>query len=345
MLNGAQGPDARYARQTVLDMIGRAGQRRLAESAVLVVGCGSLGSAQAEFLARAGIGRLILADRDILEPHNLQSQLLYDESDVNARLPKAEAAARRLRAVNSSIKIEPVITDVTAGNIKELVGRSDLVLDACDNFETRYLLNDAAVSAGKPWVYGGVLGVDGMVLAVHPGRGPCLRCLFEDPPELGLLPTCNTFGVLNTAAAWVAALQVTEALKFLVGTEAAEFKLHTLDIWRGTVTAVAAERRAGCVCCGGRSFDFLDSKRGSSSSAVLCGRNAVQVTPERRLAPDFARLRERLAPLGAVTFNGVLLEFISGAHRLVVFPDGRVLVNGTTDTAEARSLVAKYIGS
>ena len=340
MLNGE-----RYARQTVLGAIGAAGQRKLAESAVLAVGCGSLGSALAEFLARAGIGRHILVDRDILELHNLQSQLLYDESDVRERLPKAEAAARRLRAVNSMIKIEPVLADVTAANIKELVERADLVLDASDNFETRYLLNDAAVSAGKPWVYGGVLGSDGMVLAVHPGRGPCLRCLFEDPPEMGLIPTCNTFGVLNTAAAWVAALQVTEALKCLTGAEAAEFKLHILDIWGGTVTAVAAERRAGCVCCGQRRFDFLDSKRGSSSSAVLCGRNAVQVTPERRLAPDFARLRERLAPLGAVTFNGVVLEFTCGERRLVVFPDGRVLVNGTTDTAEARSLVAKYIGS
>lgn len=340
MLNGE-----RYARQTVLGAIGEAGQRRLAESSVLVVGCGALGSAQAEFLARAGVGRLILADRDILELHNLQSQLLYDENDVRERLPKAEAAARRLRAVNSSVKIEPVITDVTAANIRELAGRADLLLDGTDNFETRYLLNDAAVSAGKPWVYGGVLGTDGMVLAVHPGRGPCLRCLFEDPPEMGAVPTCSTFGVLNTAVAWVAALQVTEALKLLLGVEAKEFKFHTLDIWGGTVAAVPAERRAGCVCCGERRFDFLASKRGSSASAVFCGRNAVQVTPERRVAPDFARLREHLKPLGVITFNGVVLEFTSGAYRLVVFPDGRVLVNGTTDTAEARSLVAKYIGS
>jgi adenylyltransferase/sulfurtransferase len=340
MLNGE-----RYARQTALERIGKAGQQKLAGSAVLVVGCGALGSAQAEFLARAGVGRLILADRDILETHNLQSQLLYDENDVRERLPKAEAAARRLRAVNSSIKIEPVITDVTAANIRELAGQADLLLDGTDNFETRYLLNDAAVSAGKPWVYGGVLGADGMVLAVHPGRGPCLRCLFEDPPELGSVPTCGSFGVLNTAVAWVAALQVTEALKFLTGAAAAEFKLHTLDVWGGTAAAVAAERRAGCVCCGERRFDFLDSKRGSSSAAVFCGRNAVQVTPERRVSPDFEQLRERLKPLGAVTFNGVVLEFTGGSHRLVVFPDGRVLVTGTTDTAEARSLVAKFIGS
>ncbi len=340
MVNGE-----RYARQTVLDRIGAAGQEKLAASSVLVLGCGALGSAQAELLARAGVGRLILADRDILELHNLQSQLLYDEKDVRERLPKAEAAARRLRAVNSSIAIEPVVADVTAANVKELLARADLALDAADNFEIRYLLNDAAVSAGKPWVYGGVLGSDGMVLAVHPGRGPCLRCLFEDPPEMGSVPTCSSFGVLNTAVAWVAALQATEALKALLGVEDAGFKFSTLDIWRGTVSSVAAERRADCPCCGGRRFEFLDSKRGSSSSAVFCGRNAVQVTPERRLAPDFARLRERLAPLGAVTFNGVVLEFTGGGRRLVVFPDGRVLVNGTTDTAEARSLVAKYIGS
>lgn len=335
----------RYRRQTVLGAVGAEGQRKLAGSSVLVLGCGALGSAQAEFLARAGVGRLILADRDILELHNLQSQLLYDEKDVAERLPKAEAAARRLRAVNSEITIEPVVTDVTAANIKELLARADLALDATDNFETRYLLNDAAVSAGKPWVYGGVLGSDGMVMAVQPGRGPCLRCLFEEPPEMGTVPTCNTFGVLNTAVSWVAALQATEALKLLLGVKTTEFKLHILDIWGGSVTAASAERRAGCACCGERRFDFLDSRRGSSSSAVLCGRNAVQITPERRLAPDFARLIERLKPLGTVTFNGVLLEFTSGERRLVVFPDGRVLVNGTTDPAEARSLVAKYIGS
>jgi adenylyltransferase/sulfurtransferase len=340
MLNGE-----RYARQTVLGAIGPAGQEKLAASAVLVVGCGSLGSAQAELLARAGVGRLILADRDIVEPQNLATQLLYCEKDVEERLPKAEAAARRLRAVNSTVTIDPVIADVTPANVKELVGRADLVLDGTDNFETRYLLNDAAVGAGKPWVYGGVLGTDGMVLAVRPGRGPCLRCLFEDPPEMGLLPTCNTFGVLNAAVAWVAALQATEGLKFLLGTEPAQFKLHTLDIWGGSVTAVPAERRAGCPCCGERNFEFLASRRGSSSSAVFCGRNAVQVTPERRTAPDFPRLIERLKPLGAVTFNGVVLEFTGAGRRLVVFPDGRVLVNGTTDTAEARGLVAKYIGS
>jgi adenylyltransferase/sulfurtransferase len=253
--------DARYARHAALAKIGPEGQNKLAGSTVLVVGCGSLGSAQAGLLARAGIGRLLLADRDIVEAYNLPTQILYDEQDALERLPKAEAAARRLRAVNSGISIEPLITDVTAANAEGLVGRADLVLDGTDNFETRYLINDAAVRTGKPWIYGGVLGTDGMVMSVRPGIGPCLRCLYEDPPELGALPTCNAFGVLNTAATWVAALQVTEAIKILTCAEPDGFKLYNLDIWRGSVTAVSAERRAGCACCGQRRFEFLDSKR------------------------------------------------------------------------------------
>jgi len=332
---------ARYKRQTALGVIGHAGQRKLSGSAVLVVGCGALGSAQAEFLARAGVGRLILADRDILELHNLQSQLLYDEKDVAARLPKAEAAARRLRGVNSSIKIEPVVADVNVSNIAELAAPADLILDASDNFAVRYLINDAAVRAGKPWVYGGVLGKDGMVLTVRPG-GPCLRCIFEEPPEGRRLQTCDTQGVLNTAVAWTAALQVTEALKCLTGA-ATEPRLHTLDVWNGSSGFIAARRREDCVCCGQRRFEFLDAAR--ETSAVLCGRNAVQIVPEGKTRPDFARLREKLAPLGPVTDNGLLLEFTCGAHRLVIFADGRVLVTGTADTAEAGRLAAKYIGN
>ncbi|OGR81773.1 MAG: hypothetical protein A2X32_09840 [Elusimicrobia bacterium GWC2_64_44] len=247
----------RYARHEALSLIGAAGQHKLARSSVLVLGCGSLGSAQAMLLARAGIGRLIVADRDFVQLFNLPTQILYDENDVKARAPKAEAAARRLRAINPEIKIEPVVVNVTAGNIEELVGRADLVIDGADNFETRFLLNDAAVKAGKPWVYGGVLGVDGMVLAVRPGVGPCLRCLFELPPAGGRLPTCDAFGVLNAAAVWVASLQVTEAIKILTGAPYEGHKLHTLDIWRGTASPVAAERKPDCSCCGRRNFEFL----------------------------------------------------------------------------------------
>jgi molybdopterin-synthase adenylyltransferase len=335
---------SRYARQTVLGMIGSSGQQALARSTVVVVGCGALGSAQAELLARAGVGRLILVDRDVLELHNLQRQLLFDERDVRERMPKAAAAARRLTSVNSEITIEALVTDVTATSVVDLLQPADLVIDGTDNFETRYVLNDAAIQAGKPWVYGGVLGTEGTVMAVRPGQGPCLRCLLPDPPDAHQLPTCETQGVLNTAVVWVAALQVTEALKLLVKDPAAEFKLHALDVWRGAVQVVVVKRNEACVCCVQRRFEFLSGERGSSST-VFCGRNAVQVTPESRVAPDFDRLRQRLAPLGSVTVTGLVLEFSVGDHRLVVFPDGRVLVMGTTDTAEARGLVAKYIGS
>jgi len=336
--------EARYARQSVLDVIGQAGQQKLAESTVLVIGCGALGSTQAELLARAGIGKLILVDRDVLELHNLQRQLLFDEQDVRERLPKAAAAARRLKTVNSEITIEAVVTDVTATNIEELLRPVDLVLDGTDNFETRYLLNDAAIRTDKPWVYGGVLGTGGTVMAVHPGQGPCLRCIFPEPPDAGSLPTCETQGVLNTAVAWVAALQVTEAFKLLVSTPTVAFKLHAMDVWQGSMTSVTVKRSEDCICCARQRFEFLNAER-SSSSTVLCGRNAVQVTPEHETIPDFAGLSERLAPLGVVRVNGLVLEFTYGVHRLVVFPDGRVLVMGTTDIAEARGLVAKYIGS
>lgn len=337
-------PGGRYARQAVLRTIGRPGQETLAGSTVLIVGCGALGSAQAEFLARAGVGGLVLVDRDVLELHNLQRQFLFDEHDVRERLPKAEAAARRLQAINSEISIQSLVTDVTASNIEELVKPVDLVLDGTDNIETRYLVNDATVAAGKPWIYGGVIETHGTVMAVRPGYGPCFRCIFPDPPDPGRLPTCETQGVLNTAVAWVAALQSTEAIRLLTEDQSGEFRLHALDIWRGTVTSFEAKRNDECICCGKGRFEFLNSERGSSST-VFCGRNAVQVTPERRTMPDFERIAERLSPFGLVTVSGLLLEFTCDHHRLVLFPDGRVLVMGTKDTAEARGLVAKYIGS
>lgn len=248
---------ARYARHAALSLIGQAGQRRLSESSVLVLGCGSIGSAQAMLLARAGVGRLILADRDYVQLYNLPTQILYDENDVKERAPKPEAAARRLRAINPEITIEPVCANVTSANIEELVSRADLVIDGADNFETRFLLNEAAVKAGKPWVYGGVLGTDGMVMAVRPGQGPCLRCLFDLPPAEGRLPTCDAFGVLNAAAVWVASLQVTEAVKILTGATPDGFRLHTLDIWGGTVSPAVAERNPDCQCCGRRNFKLL----------------------------------------------------------------------------------------
>lgn len=334
----------RYARQNASGLISPEDQRKLGGSSVLLVGCGALGSPLAGLLVRAGVGGLVIADRDVVELHNLQSQQLYDENDVRERLPKAEAAARRLRAINSSVRVEALVADVTAGKIEGLAARADLILDGTDNLETRYLLNDAAVKLGKPWIYGGLLGTGGMTLTVLPGRGPCLRCLFPEPPAPGSQPTCDTRGVLNTAAAWVTAVQATEALKLLSGSAAEAGGFRMMDVWTGTVQSPRAERKEDCPCCGRRDFEFLDARRGSSATR-LCGRGAVQIMPERPVKTDLALLKERLAPLGKVTHNGLLLEFTAGGRRLVVFPDGRVLVMGTQDIAEARSLTARYIGS
>lgn len=337
------GGEGRYARQEALSLVGIGGQARLGAATVAIVGCGALGSAQAELLARAGVGHLVVVDRDVLELHNLARQSLFDEDDVARRLPKAVAAERHLRAMNSSIRVEGVFADVTAARVEDLVAGADLVLDGTDNLETRYLLNDAAVKHGRPWVYGGVLATEGTVMAVRPGAGPCLRCVFEEPPPPGTVPTCATRGVLNTAVATVAALQVTEALKILLADPQATFALHALDVWRGTHTRVTVPRRAGCPCCGARRFEFLDAGRGSSTT-VLCGRNTVQVTPDPGWRPDLAALEPRLRAIGPVTATPYLLELAVDPHRLLVLQDGRILVMGTTEPAEARSLVARYVG-
>jgi molybdopterin/thiamine biosynthesis adenylyltransferase len=249
----------RYQRQLALSVIGAEGQRKLAASAVVVVGCGALGSRQAELMARAGVGCLTLIDRDRVELHNLPRQTLFDENDARERLPKAQCAARHLRAINSQITIEAVTVDVTAANVEELLPSADVVLDGTDNFETRYLLNDVCVKSNTPWIYGGLLGTVGGVMAVRPGIGPCLRCVFPEAPQTSALATCETRGVLNAAVAWVAALQVTEALKILVGDPPAQFRLYGFDIWKGSYRALDVTRSATCPCCGQRRFDFLGS--------------------------------------------------------------------------------------
>ena len=342
--NVAEAPAAdRYARQAALDEIGAEGQRRIGGASVLIVGCGALGSHLAEWAARAGVGRLILVDRDVLELHNLQRQVLFTEEDVRARLPKAVAAARRLREINSAIRIDEAVEDVTPENVAGFVRQADVVLDGTDNFLTRYLLNDAAVREGRPWIYGGVLGTEGTVMAVRPGEGPCLRCVFDEPPDAGAFATCEMRGVLGTMVGWVAALQVTEALKLLVGAAAEETRLHAMDIWKGRAVSARVRRNAACVCCGQRRFEYLDAERGSVAVS-FCGRNAVQIAPLQAATVDLPQLAERLKAVGRVTFNGFLLECETGARRLVVFPDGRVMVMGTTDTAEACALAAKVIG-
>jgi molybdopterin/thiamine biosynthesis adenylyltransferase len=252
-----EAPD-RYARQVALPVIGAEGQRRISAATALVVGCGALGSTQAAWLARAGVGRLLLIDRDIVELHNLHRQMLYDEEDARTRLPKVVAAANRLRTVNSGVCVEPTVDFVTAQNVVGLVRRADVVLDAADNAAVRYLVNDACVREGKPWIYGGVMGTSGAAMAIIPQEGPCLRCVFCDPASAMSEPSA-TFGVLPTIVGWVAAMQVTAALKLLIGEPPSPVRLHRLDIWSGQGSSAIARRDPQCVCCGGKRYEFLET--------------------------------------------------------------------------------------
>jgi len=262
---------------------------------------------------------------------------------VAERMPKAEAAARRLRRINSAVQVEARVVDVTPRTLPALLEDVALVLDATDNIETRYLVNDACVQRGIPWVYGGAVGTSGMVMAIRPGQGPCLRCLFEEPPPPGSLPTCETQGVLNTAPTIIAALQVTEALKILTGAEPSA-GLMTVDVWSGAFRPVAVKRDPACACCGQRKFEYLEAQQ-TSWATSLCGRHAIQISPAQAHQLDLAALAETLRGSGEVSNNGMLVRFAVGEFELLVFPDGRAIVKGTDDPAQARGLYAKWIGS
>jgi adenylyltransferase/sulfurtransferase len=335
---------SRYAKQVLFSPLGKDGQARLAKARVTLVGLGALGSTIAGHLARAGAGFLRLVDRDFVELDNLQRQALYDEDDVRANLPKAAAAAKKLGRVNSEISIEPRIADVNYANAEDLARDVDLVLDGTDNFETRFVLNDACVKLGKPWVYGGCVGSYGMAMAVIPGEGPCFTCLLGEMPAPGSSPTCDTAGVLNTAVGVVASLQANEALKILAGRrEALAGGLQTLDLWSNQFQLLKVPRSPSCETCGARKFRHLE---GSPTVAVsLCGRNAVQIgaPPGSRL--DLAEAEKRLAPLGRVRRNEYLLKFAADGCELTLFPDARAIIQGTEDLARARSLYAKYVGA
>jgi adenylyltransferase/sulfurtransferase len=344
----------RYHRQMLLPFIGASGQAKLAAARVLLVGCGALGCVMADQLVRAGVGHLCLVDRDVVELTNLQRQVLFDEADAREGTPKAVAAARRLRAVNSAIEIEPLVVDVHAGNIEELAGlerggrRVDLILDGTDNVETRYLVNDVSVKHGIPWVYGACVGSEGRVMTIRPNRGPCLRCVFPQPPRAGELPTCDTAGVLGPAAAVVAALQTAASLQLLSGNESAVGEgLLTMDIWAGRFRMIdTGGRRAECECCGRGRLEFLD--RAIEQSAVqLCGRNAVQIRPARSNGFDLREVARRLGAVGTVQATDFLVRCqLAGEEGigLTIFTDGRTLVQGTNDITRARTLVSRYVG-
>lgn len=336
------GENGRYSRQILFGPIGEEGQNKVRAASVCIVGCGALGSFQAEALARAGIGRLRLIDRDYVDFSNLQRQWLFTESDARNESPKAIAAARRLADINADVALEPLVTDFTPSNAEELARDVDLILDGTDNFEARYLLNDISVKTGKPWIYGAAIGSYGIVFPVVPADGPCFACLYPEPPS-GLQPTCDVNGVLASATASVASLQVAAALQIIVKWGGFVPRIHTLDVWEGTSRHVSAGRPdTDCRVCVHREFRFLDGQRRTPVS--LCGRNAVQLH-ERSAPLNLPELAARLRPFGEVRLNDFALRMSLPKYDLTFFADGRAIVKGTTDVGVARSLYARFIGA
>lgn len=332
----------RYSRQLLFAGIGETGQEKLLQSRVGIVGCGALGSFHAGALARAGVGMLRLIDRDYVELSNLQRQWLYDERDAQEGIPKAVAAARRLASINSGISVEPVVADLTSENIDELLGNLHLILDGSDNFEVRYLINDFCVREKIPWIYGAAVASYGLVMPVLPGYGPCLRCVYPNPPT-GAQPTCETAGVVNSITSLIASLQVSEALRILAG-DCSQFQwyLTTVDVWTGVIRQIPLPARdPSCACCAQGDFEHLNGRRRAPIS--LCGRNAVQIH-ERKRPLDLQSLAARLSNVGAVRANEFALRFFIPPYEMTIFPDGRAIVKGTTDPGVARSLYARYVG-
>jgi adenylyltransferase/sulfurtransferase len=333
----------RYSRQILFDGIGAPGQQRLAAARVALVGCGATGSAVASLLARSGVGHLRIIDRDYVEPSNLQRQTLFDESDARESLPKAVAAVRRIAAFNSQIVAEPQVADLTPDNVAVLLGDVDLILDGTDNFETRYLINDYAIERNLPWIYAAAVGSYGLTLNVIPGQTACLACLFPDSPQ-GTFETCETAGILNSAVNLIASIEATEALKLLVGAyDKLRRTLLSFDVWSNERTELqAAKPQPGCRACGGRDFIHLEGK--GRPHITLCGRNSVQIH-ERHRPVDFNEMNQRLTPHGTVRHNAFVLKFWRDPYEMTLFPDGRAIIKGTTDTGVARSLYARFVGS
>ncbi|HWN98069.1 MAG TPA: ThiF family adenylyltransferase [Blastocatellia bacterium] len=336
----------RYSRQVLFREIGEDGQARLGRSTAVIIGCGALGALQAETLARAGVGRLVLVDRDFVEDSNLQRQIIFEEADARDRFPKAVAAARRIGRVNSEIQVEPIVADVTFENIEEFIGSADLIMDGTDNFETRFLINDASVKSAKPWIYGAAVGSYGMTMTIVPDQTPCLRCVLEAVPDPGSGPTCDTAGVIMPITSIIASIQSAEALKLLTGhADTLHRSLLRMNVWDFQMKRLdlSSFERRDCATCVRREFEFL---LGSSRqvTTTLCGRNAVQIAKSGTGLVDFAALAQRLTKAGEVQFNDFLLRFRVEDYDITVFRDARSIIRGTTDPAVARGLYARYIG-
>jgi len=334
----------RYLRQIIFPPFGEPGQERLLASRVVIVGCGANGNVMAMTLARAGVGRVVVTDRDFVEIKNLHRQILFDEDDVARGTPKAIAAAEKLRRINSSIQIDGIVTDVNAENIEELIEGATLVMDGTDNFETRFIINDACVKHNIPWVYAGAVASYGMTMTIVPGETACLRCLFTKEPTPGTLPTCDTAGVVGPIVSVIASIASAEAIKLLAHSGTRNNGIINIDLWENTFDAFAIARRDDCPACALHNYEYLDGVRTGTMTANLCGRNAIQVNPGKGHSVNLQSLAERLRNAGTVSVNEYLLRFESGDYDLTIFPDGRAIIKGTDDATVARSVYARYIG-
>ncbi|WP_251551643.1 thiazole biosynthesis adenylyltransferase ThiF [Neobacillus muris] len=336
----------RYSRQMLFPPIGNGGQEKISRKHVLIIGAGALGSANAEALVRAGIGQLTIVDRDYVEWSNLQRQQLYTEQDAEKRLPKAIAAKNRLTAINSTVKIAAVIADASVPELEEWAQNVDLIMDATDNFETRMMINDVSQKYHVPWIYGACVGSYGISYTIIPDKTPCLACLLGSVPLGGL--TCDTAGIISPAVTMVAAYQMTEGLKILAGDlEALRNRLVSFDLWKNQFSAIKVDplKKGDCPSCGKmRSYPFLAFEN-QTKTAVLCGRDTVQIRPPSPVVRDLAALEKVLLNQGGTVHrNPYLLSYDAGSHRMVIFKDGRVLVHGTKDLSEAKSFYHKLLG-
>lgn len=336
----------RYSRQILFQPIGKTGQEKLLDSCVLLVGCGALGAAHAETLTRAGVGKLRIVDRDFVEFTNLQRQTLFSEQDAKDRLPKAIAAKNRIAQINSEVETEAIVADVNHSNIESFVKDCDLILDGTDNFQIRYLINDACVKLKKTWIYGAAVSSYGTTMTIFPDETPCLRCIFEEMPNAGTSPTCDTAGVIQPIIASISAIQTTEALKILTGNfDKLHKSLIQIDVWQNDWRKIKLTKpNEDCECCAKRNFEFLKAES-NEFSVVLCGREAIQISSPKQTQINLGNLADRLKNLGTVRMNEYLLRFSVGDYELTVFSDARAIIRGTDDASTARSIYAKYVGS
>jgi len=332
----------RYARQTLFTDIGKEGQKRLGDSCVMFIGCGAVGTVVATSLVRAGVGKVKIIDRDFIEYHNLQNHVLFDEDDINNQLPKAVAAKRHLKKVNSSVEVEGIVANVNYTNIESFVSGANLILDGVDNIETRFLINDVSLKHKIPWIYGEAVASRGMTFDIIPGETPCFQCIFASPFSHGTVYTADTVGVISPASLVVGSLESVEALKVLVGAREINRDHIVVDVWKGTFHRLKISPRSGCPACQGK-YEFLEGKFGMKVTS-LCGQNAVQVINPKMESISLENLAARLNSIGQVFYNEFMLRFAGDSHEMVVFPDGRAIVKNTNDESLALGLYNKYIG-